>query len=271
MTLRPTLKNKTFIDAANKSLAKQEDSLPNQSFLGELHVIVMRDLPGTAVAVTQTMLTEWGVTLEQCIAEAMGNMGILSFPDVANALMTGTGKKGLPQEEVGLVFKGDHLTATWLISDRFRDFVGQRLEGDYVVIVPSRAELTAVRADEPGLIASIQQAARSYGSRPYPLSGQLYHVSAAMTGGAVTIYQPGAGGGDALDPNSQFAAKSQPGVPPSGPPSGALPDIGGMVAGASLSPQQPKALNDWFGLSESTMDEPAPASTPPTVKTSRKK
>ena len=225
----------------------------------------MRDLPGTAVAVTQTMLAEWDVTLEQCIAEAMGNMGILSFPDVANALMTGTGKKGMPQEEVGLVFKGDHLTATWLISDRFRDFVGQRLQGDYVVIVPSRAEMTAVRADEPGLIASIQQAARSYASRPYPLSGQLYHVSAAMTGGAVTIYQPGAGGtGDALDTNSQFA-RSQPGVP-----TNALPSIANMAAEAPLPPQ-PKSLNDWYGLSESTMDEPAPTSTPPNIKTTRKK
>lgn len=265
MTLRPTLKNKMFIDAANKSLAKQEDSLPNQPFLGELSVIVMRDLPGTAVAVTQNMLTEWGVTLEACMAEAMGNMGVLRFPEVSNALMTGTGKKGMPQEEVGLVFKGDHLTATWLILDRFRDYIGQRLQGDYVMIVPSRAELTAVRADEPGLIASIQQAARNYGSRPYPLSGQLYHVSAATTGSAPTIYQPGVTGtGAALDPNSPFA-KTQPGVP-----AGALPSIANMAAEAPLPPQ-PKALNDWFGLSKSTLDEPAQPVTPPTIKTTTRK
>jgi hypothetical protein len=132
--------------------------------------------------------------------------------------------------------------------------------------VPSRAELTAVRADEPGLIASIQQAARNYGSRPYPLSGQLYHVSAATTGSAVTVYQPGAaGGGATLDPNSQFA-RNQPGVP-----AGALPGIANMTAEAPLPPSQPKALNDWFGLSESTMDEPASSVTPPTIKTTRKK
>ncbi len=254
-TLRPTLKNKGFIDAANKSLAKQEDSLPSQPFAGELHTIIMRDLPGTAVAVTQSMLTEWGMTLEQCLAEAMGNMGTSKFPEVSNALMSGSGKKGMPQEEVGLVFKGDHLTATWLVSERFRDYVGQRLQGDYVVSVPNRAQLTAIRADEPGLIASVLGAARNFTSQPYPLSAQMYHVNAALTGGAVEVYQPGVTGIGAGIPLSA-------GQPlPTNPPSGALPNIGSLASDAPLPPSQPKALNDWYGLSESTTEEePAPPS-----------
>ena len=261
-TLRPTLKNKAFVDAANKSLSKQEDSLPYQPFAGELHTIVMRDLPGTAVAVTQSMLNEWGVTLEQCLAEGLGNMGIIPFPNVTNVLMSGSGKKGMPQEEVGLVFKGDHLTATWLVAERFRDYVGQRLQGDYVVSVPNRAQLTAVRADEPGLIASIVGGARNYTSQPYPLSGQLYHVNAAMTGGAVEVYQPGVTGTGMPLPG---------GVPlPGGPPTGALPNIGSLMSDAPLPPSQPKALNDYFGLSESTGDEaPEPAS--PNVKINKRR
>lgn len=265
MTLRPTLKNKTFYDAANRSLAKQDDSLPAQHFIGDLYVIIMRDLPGTAVAVTQNMLKEWDMTLEQCLAEAMGNIGVLSFPNVTNTMMSGSGKKGMPQEEVGLVFKGDHLTATWLISDRFRDYVAQRLQGDYVVSVPSRAEMTAVRADEPGLIASVQTAARNFSSRPYPLSGQLYHVSFATTGGAVTIYQPASAAGkpSALHPASPFAA---------GTAVSALPSIANMAAEAPLPPgQQVKSLNEWHGLSESTLDEPMPVrKAPPIIKSARK-
>ena len=264
-TLRPTLKNTTFVDAANKSLGKQEDSLPSQPFLGDLHVIVMRDLPGTAVAVTQKMMDDWGVTLPQCVTEAMSNLGVQSFPDVSNAMTTGGGKKGMMGEEVGLDFKGDHLTATWLISERFRDFVGQRLQGDYIVAVPNRGRLTAVRADEPGLIASIQQTARNYGSQPYPLTGLLFHVSAATTGGQVTVFQPGVTGAApaTLEAGSQFAA----GKTPSGPPS-----VGNIAAGmAPLPAAQPKSLNEWYGLSESTLDEPEPTNTPPTVKTARKK
>ena len=269
MTLRPTLKNQAFVVAANKSLSKQEDSLPSQPFLGDLDVIVMRDLTGTAVAVTQKMMDDWGVTLQQCMSEAMGNLGVLSFPEVSNALTAGGGKKGIGAEEVGLVFKGDHLTATWLIYERFRDFVGQRLQGDYVVTVPNRAQMTAVRADEPGLIASIQQTARNYGSQPYPLTGMMFHVSAATTGGAVTIYQPGAAGTPtSLAADSQFAAV-KPGM------GSALPSLGNLAAGqASLSSSpsaQPKPLNEWYGLSESTLDEPTPTSTPPTIKSARKK
>lgn len=265
MTLRPTLKNKSFFDAANRSLAKQDDSLPAQHFLGDLYVIIMRDLPGTAVAVTQNMLNEWGITLEQCMAEATGNIGVLSFPPITNSMLSGTGKKGMPQEEVGLVFKGDHLTATWLISDRFRDYVAQRLQGDYVVSVPSRAEMTAVRADEPGLIASVQAAARNFSSRPYPLSGQLYHVSFATTGGALTIYQPAATAGKptGLDPNSPFVA---------GHSGSAVPSIANMAAEAPLPPgPQSKNLNEWYGLSESTLDEPPPVKkAPPVIKSARK-
>ena len=128
-TLRPTLKNTSFVEAANKSLGKQEDSLPSQPFLGDLHVIVMRDLPGTAVAVTQKMMDDWGVTLQQCVTEAMGNLGMQSFPDVSNAMTTGGGKKGMMGEEVGLDFKGDHLTATWLISEQISGFCRAALAG----------------------------------------------------------------------------------------------------------------------------------------------
>lgn len=264
ITLRPTLKNKRFVDAANKSLAKQEDSLPAQLFIEDLFVIIMRDLPGTAVAVTQSMLDEWGVTIEQCMSEALNNMGILQFPDVTNSLMSGSGKKGMPQEEVGVVIKGDHLTATWIISDRFRDYLGQRLQGDYVVTIPNRSQLTAVRADEPGLIASIQSGARNFASQPYPLSGQLFSVAFTTTGGTVTLYQPASlASGPTLDPASRFAAGKSAGVP----------NIAN-IAEAPLPPvvQQPKALNEWYGLTESTGDDPTPmSSTPPIVKSARKR
>ena len=56
-----------------------------------------------------------------------------------------------------MVIEGDHLSATWLIIERFRDYVTQRLLGDFVVAVPNRNRLTAIRADEPGLIGQIQQ------------------------------------------------------------------------------------------------------------------
>ena len=118
--------------------------------------------------------------------------------------------------------------------------------------VPNRGRLTAVRADEPGLIASVQQTARNYGNQPYPLTGMLFHVSAATTGGQSPCYQPGAAGAPTtLDANSQFAAGRQPAAPPS---------VGNMAPGLAPlpTPAQPKGLNEWYGLSESTSDEPEP-------------
>jgi len=48
MTLRPTLKNADYLAHAHKQMQKNTaDSLPYSPFVGEISVIVMRDLPGT--------------------------------------------------------------------------------------------------------------------------------------------------------------------------------------------------------------------------------
>src|SRR5579871_2796511 len=149
ITLRPTLKNADYVNQARRTMQKADppDDLPFEPFVGELGVIVMRDLPGTAVAVTQTQLDAWGVTFQEAMRAGINNMNMLSFPNVTSSLTAGGGKKE-NQEEVGLVMEGDHLTATWLIIERFRDYITQRLLGDYVVMVPVRNRLVAIRADE---------------------------------------------------------------------------------------------------------------------------
>jgi len=252
MLLRPTLKSANFIADANRSLAKNKevDSLPAQPFIGDLSAIIVTELPGQVAAITQGLLDNWGVTLEQAATQALNNMSMMSFPNVNNVLVAGGAvRKNVAQEEVGLVFEGDHLTATWLLSERFRQYVGQRLQGDYVVAVPSRSKLTAVRADEPGLVASVQQANRNFATQPYALTSQLFHVSASTTGGVVTVFQPAAGSNATLDPNSLFAAGKQGGMPTlSHQMASEIPGNG----------DAPRDLNTWFGLTESTVD-----STPP--------
>lgn len=257
--LRPTLKNADYVTRANQSLAKQNppDSLPAQLFIGELMVILMREYGGALAGVTQHQLDQWGVTLEEAMHVALNNVGMLSFPHIANSLLSGSalGKKDAAlQQEVGLVFEDNHLTATWLISERFRDYVAQRLEGDYVVTVPNRNKLIAIRADEPGVIGSIIQANRSVQNQPYFLTGQCYHVDAATTGGQVTIYTL-KGLSQALDPNSLFAAGNQDKTP-------SLAQEVQKAGTGSLA----RDLNSYYNLTEPTeevafVEEPAKGKT----------
>lgn len=252
MTLRPTLKNADYLAHAHRQMQKNSppDSLPYAPFAGDLSAIVMRDFPGTVVAVTQSTLEGWGVTFQEAMQQAINNMNMQPFPTVSNALVAGvTSKRDMAQEEVGLVFEGDHLTATWMVVARFRDFVTQRLQGDFIAFAPTRSRLTVVRADETGLIAQVQSSNRNYSSQPHWLTNHGFHVSGATTGGIVTVYK---GGMDVehrtLDPNSQFAGSSQP-IPAAAP------------AGSARRPA-PVDLSSWGGLAESTQDAPPPPARP---------
>jgi hypothetical protein len=250
MTLRPTLKNADYLAHAHKQMQKNTppDSLPYMPFVGEISVIVMRDLPGTMVAVTQTTLDSWGVTFEAAMQQALNNMNMMTFPVITNTLVAGTNRAGGGQEEVGLVFEGDHLTATWLVVARFRDYLAQRLEGDFVAIVPNRNRLSAIRADEPGLIAQILANNRNFAMQTHGLTIEALHVSGATTGGLVTVYKPSgqSAGKASLDPNSQFAGSRQTAPP--------LPPTTPRRAG-------PVDLSSWGGLVEST-DDPSPSPAP---------
>lgn len=257
ITLRPTVKHLTdhiAIAQATLQRADPPDSLPHTEFIGDLGVIIMRDLPGTVVGVTQANLEAWGVTFEEAMQAAIMNMNMLPFPNVANALKAGGSSKRGEQEEVGLVFEGDHLTATWLVIERFRDYVTQRLQGDYVAFVPIRSRLVAIRADEPGLITQIQQNNRSYNTQNYAITSQCYHVSAATTGGVVTVYQPGNLSADriALDKSSMFANGNAATLP--------TPGIQPPTVGAKRA--TPVDLSAWGGLSESTMPDTNKVRTP---------
>lgn len=246
ITLRPMLKAADYITQARASLARQKtpDELPSQPFVGDLHVIVVREVGSTLTGVTQLQLDEWGVSFEETMKEALNNMGMMSFPVSGNALQSGG-------EEVGLVFQSDHLTATWLVVERFRDHIALRLQGDYVVSVPNRNRLTAVRADEPGLIASIMQANRNFNRLPYPLTAQCYNVDVRTTGGQVSVYQPGTQGA-ALDPNSPFAKGMK------APATPALP----ASASAEYARPAPVDLSQWSLTEAAGGDDAAPNVTP---------
>ena len=145
------------------------------------------------------------------------------------------------QEEVGLVFEGDHLTATWLVIERFRDYVQQRLQGDYVAFVPIRSRIIVIREDEPGLIAQFQQSNRSYMTQNYALTSQCYHINGATTGGVVSVYKAGGLNAEtvALDQSSMFAHGS----------SALLPSPGVQPA---MRKPAPVDLSAWGGLSDAT-------------------
>lgn len=195
-TLRPMLRNLRYVEQARASLARVDppDELPAQHFVGDLYVTVVREVGRTLTGVTRLQLETWEVDFETALHEALNNMGMMSFPQSGNALLSGTTarrKEAAAGEEVGLVFQGDHLTATWFLLERFRDHLALRLQSDYVVSVPNRNRLIAVRADEPGLVASVMQGNRNYERQPYPLTAQCFYVDVSATGGRVSVYQPG--------------------------------------------------------------------------------
>jgi hypothetical protein len=245
MTLRPMLKDVNYIAQARASLARQKspDELPSQPFVGDLHVIVVREVGSTLTGVTKVQLDEWGVPFEEVMRQALNNMGMMSFPQSGNALMASgvaRSRTDTANEEVGLDFQGDHLTATWFVIERFRDHLAMRLKSDYIVSVPNRNRLVAVRADDPGLIATMMQANRNFARQAYPLTAQCYHVDVSTTGGRVTIYQGGRPG-EALDPNSPFAGRAGAPVAPA-------------PAAPHYSRPAPVDFSQW-GLTESTGDE----------------
>jgi hypothetical protein len=150
--------------------------------------------------------------MEDALRAALNNMGMLNFPLLTNEMKS----SGMV---VGMVFVDNYLTATWLAVERFRDHLAMRLQGDYVVAVPNRSRLLAVRADDAALTASVIQSIRNYHTLPYWLSGQCYHVNVSSTGGLVTVYQGLRGGGTPM-PGSALASGSMglAGAPPNRPP-----------------------------------------------------
>lgn len=251
--LRPLVKPNDLLALAQREMEKRKsiDSLPAAPFAGDLSVIVVREIPGSVIGVTRVQLDAWGVTFEQALHEAVNNMNMLSFPPVINEMTIGgtSNRRGVVEggEVVGLVFEGDHLTATWLTLERFRDFLSMKLQGDYVVSVPNRNRLMAVRVDEVGLISSMQQANRNYKSLPYPLTDQCFHINAASTGGVVTVYKETGSASGALDPNSIFAVGN---FASSAPNLASEPQMGGF--------QRPQPVN--FGALGELMEPTSEAS-----------
>lgn len=256
--LRPMLKSHAFLEEAQRGLGRQKmpDTLPFESFVGDLNVIAVVEYSNQVAAVTEGLLEGWGVSLADAMRHAMENMSMMSYPPIVNTLIAGGGsrKSGTVQEEVGLIFEGNHLTATWLIFERFRDYIQQRLQGSYVVAVPGRAKLTAVRADEAGLIAGLRQTNRNFGVQPYALTPQLFHVNASMAGGVVSVLEA-AGVGDSLRADSAFAAGQQ--MPAS-------------IRHAAEGVAPVRELNAWFGLSEPTEESAAPTILDPKTRGARK-
>ena len=209
-TLRPMLKTKEYIHLANIQMQKNpaKDVLTAQPFVGDLCVIAVREYGGTLTAVTDRQFLDWGVTLEQAIRQGLNNMSMMGFPGAMSELRSqGSMVRGAASsgDIVGLVFEDNHLTATWLVVERFRDHLAMRLQSDFVVSVPYRGRLVAVRADEPALVASIIQSGRSSRAVSYALTSECFHVDISQTGGALTVYT-GRQKGKGMDPNSAFAS-----------------------------------------------------------------
>lgn len=251
-TLRLIIKDAATLEAAKREMLKNksQDSLAAEPFVGDLFVTVAREVVGTVTYVTQVQLEKWGVIFEQAIEEAKNNMNMLSFPPITNEMRVGgSGKRGANDGDVvGVVFEGDHLTATWLVLERFRDFLGMKLQGDYVVFVPHRSRLEAVRVDEPGLISSLQQKNRNFRNQPYSLTSQGFLVSVATTGGQVSVYK-GSESVPGLAANSPFAAGST---------KSSLPNLSDAASDTYTKPL-PVDLSSWGGLSEPTGDASHPS------------
>ena len=251
LSLRPMLKDVATLELGQQEIikSKSDDVLVYEPFVGDLRVMVVREQMGSVTYVTQAQLDKWGVTFADALHDAMNNLNMLNFPMSSSEMkIGGSGKRGKNDGEVvGLQFDGDHMTATWMIMERFREHVSMRLQGDYVIFVPHRARLVAIRVDEPGLMGTMQQANRNLKTQPYALTPQGFLVNSSSIGGQVSIYQ---GGSAKLETSSPFAAGKTE-----------SPQSISQQVTAAYSKPAPVDLSSWAGLSESTSApvEAAPA------------
>ncbi len=262
-SLRPTLKTNEYVKLANIQMKKANnaDALSARPFIGDLAVIIVREYGGTLTAVSDLQLQQWGVTLDDAIRQALNNMSVMGFPaPITEMRSQGSLTRGGAGagDVVGLVFEHDHLTATWLLLERFRDHIGMKLHHDFVVAVPYRSRLVAVRADEPGLVASVLQSARSARNISYGLTSQCYHVDMTSTGGKVTIFT-GKHKGEGIGDGDMFGTGSMGGTLQSITNAAALnaPALGS--AGAKSAPMVD--FSQW-GLSEPTDGQGDEVATP---------
>lgn len=252
-TLRPMLKTGNYIKLANHQMQRNPtpDTLPFRPFIGELGVIVVREFGGTLTAVTDGQLKRWKVNIDEAIRQSLNNMSMMGFPNpVHEVRSTGTMQRGGASagDVVGLVFEDNHLMATWFVVERFRDHLSMRLNADYVVAVPFRSRLMAVRADEPGLVSSTIQTARSAKNIAYALTNQCYHVNVSTTGGNLTIYT-GSQKGQGMAEASLFGVANMGGTLQS------TSDQGGTIVVSGSAPA-PIDFSQW-GLNEPTEDNAA--------------
>lgn len=262
-SLRPMLKTHEYVKLANGQMSKAnaDDVLSARPFIGDLAVIISREYGGTLTAVTDRQLVQWGVSLDEAMRQALNNMSVMGFPGAMTEMRSqGTMVRGGAGagDVVGLVFEYDHLTATWFALERFRDHIGMKLHHDFVVAVPYRSRLVAVRADEPGLVASVLQSARSSRNVSYALTSQCYHVDVSSTGGKVTIYT-GKHKGEGISDSDMFGTGSMGGTLQSITNAAAL---NAPALGSGGSRNAPLVDFTQWGLNEPTDDQAEDIMTP---------
>lgn len=151
--------------------------LAYRPFVGELMVTYVIDEGQSVAFVNEQHLTAWAITEEELYRHALVNLRRLPNP----AQLLGTGARSLL-----VIASGDGYAATRLMLPELFTAFTKRLHGELVIGVPNRDFLIAWGDDDPIIFEQVAaQITEDAGSKPYPLTDQLFTIRAEQ----IQLYQ----------------------------------------------------------------------------------
>jgi hypothetical protein len=165
----PRIREPTYHAVLERQLAAQVDDVserevlrvPHRSLNDELEVNVVFDLPTSAMDVTVSRLTTWGITLAEIEAVALSNLRARSkepFREVA------TGLWAAPW--------GDGHDASRMLLDEL--FTGLKVTGEQVLMIPAATVLMIAGADDDHALGLMAEVAKDAVQDPRSITGVAF-------------------------------------------------------------------------------------------------
>jgi hypothetical protein len=151
------------------------DSVLVYRHLDDYHAVgLVYDFPEVTARINEAILNNWGVTFEEAYDSAIQNLREISC------------SPKFRRDPAGFYFsdyRDNYDPARLLLPDLFADL---NLQGDPVVILPTRGEMLVTGADETDRLAAMAKSAWSLASMPRFWSG----IPMRLVDGRWTTYQP---------------------------------------------------------------------------------
>ena len=149
---------------------RSKDPFPpraSKPFLGHLEAVIGYDHGQTVSQVTLETASDWGVSIDEALQRALVNLRALPPPTWESA---GDRVRALESE-------GGYTESFLQLP---RTFDNLPAKGQALAMIPNRGVLLSTGSDESGGLAALLAAAKeSMQQAPWPLTGDLFHITAA--------------------------------------------------------------------------------------------